>query len=94
MYYTAGLLDLIQVRIYDKSFKLIATSNLGPDLNTLDLTNFIKIPAEKRKGADRFKLLTAYWQNNDHPLYSMLLPYGGLSLKGYIEVVTNPAHNL
>jgi len=41
MYYTSGLLDLIQIRFYDKSFQLIATSNLGPELNTQDLKTFI-----------------------------------------------------
>ena len=60
-----------------------------------------KLPARisqnlvKRKGFERVKAYGALWQDNlNNPFYSIVVPIGGLRIKGYLEAVINPLFNL
>ncbi|MFK5893380.1 MAG: GGDEF domain-containing protein [Pseudomonadota bacterium] len=88
-------LDLVWLRSYDLQFKLVADSS--DDLST----KFQELPASiieylaQRKGVDRMQAYAGLWRDSmNNPLYSVVLPIGGLRPKGYIEVVINPLFNL
>lgn len=90
---TAELIDLRKIRIYDLNLNLIFESHKGDDLSQ-QLTPNLYDRAIKRKNADRLKRLSSLWLENGHPYFSVLLPFGGLRISGYLEVVVAPAHNL
>jgi len=93
-YVTAGIVDLKKIRVYDLGFKLVAQSTEGiknlPDRLTASLYDIVV----DRKGPERLKSVDALWLNANEPLYSVLVPIGGLRIRGYMEVVLSPAHNL
>jgi diguanylate cyclase (GGDEF)-like protein len=50
--------------------------------------------AIQRRGVERLKAISALWVSANGPLYSVLLPIGGLHIAGYIEVVIDPRYTL
>ncbi|MBL4867746.1 MAG: hypothetical protein JKY67_15365 [Pseudomonadales bacterium] len=93
-YVTAGIIDLVKVRAYDKKLRFLGASKDGLENFPTTLPQSIDDQASKREKADRFKPLGMLWQSDKTAYYSLLYPVGGLSLAGYIEVVVAPAHNL
>lgn len=94
---TAGVIKLEQLVLWDKDFSLIQESTEGSVFFTghqkticPGLYNRIK----NRTGAQRFKILDTLCTYANQPIYTVLVPVGGLRLKGYIMVVTDPTHNL
>jgi diguanylate cyclase (GGDEF)-like protein len=90
----ASRIDLVKLRMYGPDLKWLAESSLGlKDLGTqFDLA--LLRQASGRHGADQLKALGGLWLSPSGPLYSMLLPLGGLRISGYLEVVVNPLFNL
>lgn len=93
---TAGLLKLEQLAVFDASFSSVAEENN-------DSNNFTSIKsacpeivsqANQRVGPDRMKLLTGLCLHDGLPFHITVLPMGGLRLKGYLAVTTDPTHNL
>lgn len=89
-----GQLELKKLRVYDKQFNLLFTDSeselkLQPTLQTK-----LKESAQVRKGGDRFKPLHMLWKTDETPLYSTLVPMGGMKLKGYLEIISDPVHHL
>jgi len=93
-YVTGGHLDLKKLRIYNIDFQLITESREGMNGLNSKLPDFLLNLAKPRSGADRLKAIGGLWVLNNEPLYSVLVPLGGLRLSGYMEVVVSPAHNL
>ncbi len=93
-YVTGGHLDLKKLRIYDLNLNFIAESGEGISGLARNLTENLYSKASTRKGADRLKALGAVWRQGNVPLYSVLVPLGGLRIQGYLEVVISPVHNL
>jgi len=93
-YVTAGYVDLKKMRVFDLNYNLVAQSSQGISGLTSSLPKQILTQVKNRKGADRLKAVGALWLYKNEPLYSALLPVGGLSIKGYMEVVISPVHNL
>ncbi len=93
-YMTTGMIDLKKVRIYDLNFNLVSQSSKGLTNLSTSLSEQILSRARDRTGAERLKSLGGLWLNGDMPLYSVLIPVGGLSIKGYMEVIVSPEHNL
>ncbi len=91
---TAGQLDLKRLRLFDLDFKLVAESRKGLDNLPPTLPAVILDQAQIRKGADRLKAVGGLWHSEKVGLHSTLVPVGGLFIKGYLEVVTDPAFNL
>jgi len=94
---TAGTIKLEQLVLWNKDFSLIQESSEGSVFFTEHqkticpgLYNRVK----NRTGAQRFKILDALCTYANKPIYTVLVPVGGLRLKGYLMVVTNPTHNL
>ena len=48
----------------------------------------------KRHGIERLKAIDALWLSSAGPLYSTLVPIGGLRILGYLEIIINPALNI
>lgn len=93
-YVTGGILDLKKLRVYNKKFELIAESTTGEKGLNQKLPDFIYELAKDRKGGDRLKSLSGVWSEESNAYFSVLVPVGGLRLRGYLEIVTNPSHNL
>jgi methyl-accepting chemotaxis protein len=93
-YATAGILSLKKVRAFDASFKLLGESGEGMQGFAPNLPDFLLRQAQDRKGSERYKPLGGLWNSHDGPVYSVLVPIGGLRLLGYLEVVLEPSYNL
>ena len=91
---TSGKLQLVKLRVYDKDFNLLGASSEGVSGLPKQLTEVLYEQAKGRTGADRLKSLGALWATEQHGYYSVIVPVGGLSVIGYLEVVTSPAFNL
>ena len=90
---TTGLLDLLSIRVYDKSFKPIMSWNQGSELQDSPSHKSLIETLTSRERAERSKIVQAYWTSQEKPFFSSVSPMGGLRLSGYIEVVVNPVHN-
>lgn len=91
---TSGKLQLVKLRLYDKEFKLLATSSEGAANLPNQLPEVLYEQAKDRTGADRLKSIGALWATEQRGYHSVIVPVGGLSVIGYLEVVTSPAFNL
>src|SRR5512143_2303424 len=90
----ASILDLAKLRIYDTDLNLLAENSGGVQGLPRTAPRFIRLQATSRKGVDRLKAIGGLWLSPDKPLYSLLLPIGGLHYSGYLEVVLDPLFNL
>jgi len=91
---TSGKLQLEKLRVYDKELSLLASSSEGADGLPEQLPQVLYEQAKDRTGADRLKSLGALWATGQRGYYSVLVPVGGLSVIGYMEVVTSPAFSM
>lgn len=89
-----GNLDLAKLRVYDLDMRLVAASSLGEEKLPGTAPRFLLERALPRQGVERLKAIGGLWQAPQRPLYSLLLPIGGLQLSGYLEVVADPGYNL
>ncbi|MDP2829998.1 MAG: diguanylate cyclase [Sulfuricellaceae bacterium] len=88
----AAAVDLVKLRAYDLDLKLAAQSEAG--IQDLPPNSLLLDQAGQRSGSERLKALGGLWISPATPLYSVLVPVGGLKLTGYLEVVANPTFNL
>lgn len=86
-------IELIKLRVYDTNYRPLIESSHGLELPH-GLPQFIEQRAANRKGTERLKALGGLWSADGQPLYSILVPIGGLRVKGYLEAVFNPAFNI
>jgi methyl-accepting chemotaxis protein len=91
---TSGKLQLVKLRLYDKKFNFMAASSEGPSNLPNHLPEVLYDQAKDRTGADRLKSIGALWATEKRGYHSVIVPVGGLSVIGYLEVVTSPAFNL
>ena len=94
---TAGIIKLEQLIIFDKQFKVLSKSTDGgliADSNSKKVCPQLINVAKERKGYQRLTRLEGLCGYNNRPLYAVILPIGGLKLKGYIMVITEPSYNL
>ncbi|MBL1274805.1 MAG: hypothetical protein COB30_001835 [Ectothiorhodospiraceae bacterium] len=90
---TAGIIRLESLAVYDKDFSLIskAVSSSGTtDAGCPELYG----RAAQRKGPQRLKTISELCLVNNRPHFSLIIPIGGFSIKGYLEVVTDPVYSL
>lgn len=89
-----GAIDLVKLRVYSLDFRLLCESHEGITGLTPQLPPLLLARASGRKGVDRMKALDGLWISPHGPLFSLLLPLGGIHMTGYMEVVVNPNFNL
>ena len=87
-------INLEKIRIYALDLNLVAESSEG--INGLDhgLSEPLIKKIGKRQGIERLKAIDALWISPKGPMYSTLVPVGGLRLIGYLEIIVNPVFNL
>jgi len=89
----ADRLELVKIRAYDTTFRLIAQSSLGLTDLPPQLPAALAA-ARERNEADRSRTLGAPWMAPQGPLYSVLVPVGGQPVRGHLEVVIDPVFSL
>jgi len=89
-----GTLKLVKLRVYDLNLHFLIESRHGGEGLTQQLPEFILKQARVRTGIERLKGIGGLWSSQQGPLYSMLLPIGGLQIEGYLELVLDPANSL
>lgn len=87
-------LDLEKIRIYNLRLELIAESSAGPENLGDELTPYISTVVTNREVSDRLKAIDALWMSAQGPMFSTLVPLGGLRPVAYLEIVVNPVFNL
>ena len=87
-------INLQKIRVFDLDLQLVAESSRGlSGLNTA-LSLHMQQQLQQRHGVDRLKAIDSLWLSHSKPLFSTLVPMGGLHLIGYVEVVIDPVLNL
>ncbi|MDQ1363602.1 MAG: diguanylate cyclase, partial [Pseudomonadota bacterium] len=92
---TAGILKLEKIAVLQKDFSLLAESTEGKTLlpaGHVPCADLLQ-QAGKRSGPDRLKSMSGLCAENNRPYYVVLAPVGGLVLKGYMVVITDPVNN-
>jgi len=87
-------IDLKKIRVYDLELKLIAESSAGSKNIDSRLANHITESITNKNPSDRLKAVDAMWISKRGPLFSTLVPLGGLRPVGYLEIVVDPVFNL
>jgi len=95
-YVTIGLIKLEKIIVYDKNFQLISYSKRGLNINSdaqLPCAHLIQ-HVQSLPGLKRMKPSSSLCKYNNNALSSTVVSIGSLKPKGYIQVITNPAHML
>lgn len=87
-------INLEKIRVYDLNLKLIAESAKGVAGLEGELAAHLAQSLPQRTGVERLKAADALWISSQGPLYSTIVPIGGLHLIGYLEIIINPVFNL
>jgi len=92
---TAGEIRLVQLRLFSPEFKLLAKAgkNARGSSSPQAACPGLLESAAQRRGPQRLQSLSTLCAD-PLPLHSLIVPVGGLSLRGYIEVVVDPSHKL
>lgn len=91
---TGSILDVKKLRVYDLELNPVMESQEGISGLGSKLPTVIYDLAKPRQGVDRLKAVSGLWMSDQGPMFSALVPLGGLMVNGYLELVVNPAHNL
>ena len=86
--------NLKKIRVYNLELELIGESNAGLDTLGDKLDDHIAMILSEREGVERLKAIDALWMSSEGPLFSTLVPLGGLRAIGYLELIVNPVFNL
>ncbi len=94
---TGDVIKLEQLVVLDTEFSILSESFEGSVFfsgheGTICPQLFKR--ARLRSGAQRMQILQDLCLYANQPIYAVLVPVGGLRLKGYVVVVTEPSHNL
>ena len=87
-------INLEKLRVYSLDLKLIGESSAGIEGLDRHLADHLAGILIKRNQTDRLKAIDALWNSAKGPLYSTMVPIGGLRAIGYLEVIVDPAFNL
>ena len=87
-------INLVKLRLYSLDLELVSESSAGIGGLDKHLSEYLAGTVVKRNETDRLKAVDALWMSSQGPLYSTLLPLGGLRQIGYLEVIIDPAFNL
>lgn len=93
---TTGMLKLEELAAFDPLF--VPVARLRGEHSRFSSASEACAPliqrARERRGPERMKLLSGLCQHANQPYHAVIQPIGGLRLKGYMIVVTDPVHNL
>ncbi|MCW9004240.1 MAG: hypothetical protein OQK70_03180, partial [Gammaproteobacteria bacterium] len=80
-------INLEKIRVYDLQLEFVAESNRGIKGLDRKLDHHLVQQISKLRGIDRLKAMDDLWMSSKGPLYSTLVPIGGLRILGYLEVI-------
>lgn len=93
---TANVLKLEKLYVFDEYFSFVAESTEGAR-NILPqeiICPGLLSRAKQRHGAQRLQPISELCLNHGRPYFAVIVPAGGLRVKGYVMVITDPAHSL
>lgn len=92
---TADVISLEKIIVFNPQFEVIAESTEGKTLTTDSIVcPVLRQHAIKRVGAQRFRVLSDLCLIKNRAYNSVIVPVGGLRLRGYLEIITEPTINL
>jgi len=93
---TAGVIKLLKLYILDNDFTLVSTSTEGIeiDLNGQIICPQLSKAALERHGSEKLQTISQTCLYRGHPVFAVVVPFGGLNPKGYIQVITDLAFSL
>ena len=93
---TAGVVKLLKLYILDTDFTLISTSSKGveTDADSELICNQLSQAAIYRLGSERLQTISRTCTYKKHPVFAVIVPFGGLNPKGYIQVITDLAYSI
>ncbi len=94
---TAGIIDLKQIVLFDKNLSFLIESSEGTiSFKGKELTACPEImtKARARTGLQRVKIFYDLCLYENKPINVVIVPVGGLRLKAYMMIITDPIHNL
>ncbi len=93
---TAGVIKLLKLYILDTDFTLLSTSTEGlkTDPDSQLICPQMSSLAMSRQGSEKLQTLSRTCLYKNHPVFAVIVPFGGLNPKGYIQVITDLAYNL
>ncbi|MBW9265076.1 MAG: MEKHLA domain-containing protein [Candidatus Thiodiazotropha sp. (ex. Lucinisca nassula)] len=87
-------INLVKLRLYSLDLELLVQSDVGEQRLENHLPPYMAAKLVQGKKIDRLKAIDALWYSPVGPLFSTLVPVGGLRAVGYLEVVVDPVFNL
>jgi len=87
-------INLVKLRVYSPDLELVAESSESITGLGNHLSEYLAARVTQRSKTERLKATDALWLSAKGPLYSTLVPVGGLRSVGYLEVIVDPAFNL
>ena len=87
-------INLVKLRVFSLELEHISESSVGFQGIEARLPRYLHDIISQRDSKDRFKAVDALWLSEKGPLFSVVVPLGGLRSVGYLEVIINPVFNL
>ncbi|HAJ91770.1 MAG TPA: hypothetical protein DCO71_03975, partial [Gammaproteobacteria bacterium] len=87
-------INLVKLRVYSLDLELVVESSAGITGLENHLSDYLAARVIQRTRTERLKAIDALWSSAKGPMYSTLVPVGGLRAVGYLEVIIDPAFNL
>jgi PAS domain S-box-containing protein len=87
-------INLVKLRVFSLELAFIGESSQGVQGLEKALTPFLHETFSSRGRKDRLKAANALWLSSKGPLFSTVVPLGGLRPVGYLEVIIDPVFNL
>ena len=87
-------INLVKLRVFSLELEHISESSVGFQGIEARLARYLHDIISQRDSKDRFKAVDALWLSDKGPLFSVVVPLGGLRSVGYLEVIINPVFNL
>ncbi|MFV2004399.1 MAG: diguanylate cyclase domain-containing protein [Gammaproteobacteria bacterium] len=93
---TAGVIRVLKLYVLDTDFTLrsVSTEGISTDLDGELICPQLSQSAVNRKGAGQLQTLSRSCLYRNLPVFAVIVPFGGLNPKGYIQVVTDLAYSL
>ena len=93
---TAGVLKLLKLYIFDSHFSLLSVSSEGVNTNVdgkLICPRLSQLVLA-RHGPEKLQVLSDTCLYRNQPVHAVLVPFGGLNPRGYIQVISDLAYSL
>lgn len=93
---SSGMIKLLKLYVLDTDFTLISQSNEGikTDIDSGIICPQLSLAALNRHGSEKLQTISRLCLYRSQPVFAVIVPFGGLNPKGYIQVITDLSHNL